>query len=433
MFPTSQPAPTYEPGEEPTPSAPEPAPEPEVAPVPEDPEPQIAAASSTSSSISMQLVYPTGNPTANPAPASSEFVYSRTGFPGELTIQCRVRISPNTQAERDRVANKIRFTIQAIGTSHTSGDITSVRWNNPWVVYSDGRQSRYGKGVYDSSTGTFNATATFRGLPRHNSDFGQKNVKVQLMSAGGFNGSVLGEDSTVVEVFYSTLGNNHPGLNLNAVAADYGTSGYYPGAYRSPNWFYYGVQALGNNQNNERSVNDRYGGPIYSSGVQGLAPAIFFYQHDYSGRYGRTLIFDPSRLQDGFHPNLPAGDITTGIDTFRDKIVHERYHTLRQSLHWTNLAFGYSRVASDNVSKNSWSFNLKPGASPTSAGRKFNHKTLDADEDDVLDSEDPDTGFGLGDLEYQAYAAENNSENALAFRDWGSPGKNHARINDYTD
>ena len=135
-----------------------------------------AAGESSDDELSIQLTYPSGNPTGSPAPASSEFTFSGS-TPGTLVIQCRVQVTPNTAENRERVADKLRFTIEPIGTSHTSGDVTSIRWDVPWVVYSDGRSSRYGKGIYDASTGTFNATATFRGLPRNNSDFGQKNVK----------------------------------------------------------------------------------------------------------------------------------------------------------------------------------------------------------------------------------------------------------------
>lgn len=454
--PTPEPSPSSAPIMSPTPQAeetpaPQPVPEKEMVPTPqpsatsepelkqsEEPTPAPEYVQPTDntpaalSSLSLQLVYPTGDPTSSPAPLTSEFVFDNS-VPGVLTIRCSVSISPNTQENRDRVADYLRFTIEPIGTSHTSGDVTSIRWDNPWVFYPNAtpeRHSRYGKGVYDSSTGYFTATATFRGLPRNNGDFGQKNVKVQWMSEGGFQGDILGEDSTVIEVFFPREGTNHPGMSLNAVADDYGSAGGVAAA-RSPNWFYYWLQAIDDNQNNERSTSERYAGSA-SPGLQGQAPAVRFYQNDYSGRYARTLIYDNAMLSDGIHPGLPAGQNTTGIDTFRDKVVHERHHALQQSLHWTNRAFNYNRQPADDVSSRSWSFNIEVvGSNLTSSpnGRKFNHKAFDVDRDDALDVEDSNSGFSYGDIEYPAYAAERNVENELAHRDWAFPGKQHRNIN----
>lgn len=396
---------------------------------------QSDVSAAPSSELSFQLIYPTGNPLASPAPASSELVFNGSN-PGLLTVECRVQVTPDTQENRARLADKLRFTIEPIGTSHASGDITSIRWDTPWVVYTDGRSSRYGKGVYNASTGTFNATATFRGLPLNNSDFGQKNVKVEWRSAGGSNGSTIGQDSTVVEVFFSRDETNHPGMSLNAVSTDYGSAGV-GAAARCPNWFYYYTQAIGDNENNERGINERYAG-FGQPGLQGRAPAVRFYQNDYAGRYGRTLIYDYAILTDTVKSGLPSGQTTTGIDTFRDKVVHERHHALQQSLHWTNRAFNYSRQPDDDVSSRSWSFNLginPNGLDASPNGRKFNHNGLDVNpRNDVFDAEAPSANTFLdGDIEYAAYSAENNVENALAHRDWAFPGKQHGTINDFND
>lgn len=264
-------------------------------------------------------------------------------------------------------------------------------------------------------------------LPTDNDQFGLKTIRMTAPGA---------DISRNIEIFFSRDADNHPGPALNAVRADFANT--VPAdAPRSPNWFFYWLQAMGNNKFNS-VVEDRYGASLITvdGGVPfGVAPAVFRYQDDYSERFARVIIFDPARNVDSDPDNVPGfsgpRQETSGIDTFRDTVIHERYHALNQAVAYTNQAFNLGVSGTSAVTANAWSFNLGVGrllmTSP--GGRVENHGVLDTDQDDVINSAD---GPGIG-IESLAYAAETDVDNTLARSDWGNPGKNHATNDKYDD
>jgi hypothetical protein len=167
----------------------------------------------------------------------------------------------------------------------------------------------------------------------------------------------------------------------------------------------------------------------------------------YTGEHRVILIQPEAQGTDAPGHPIPT---TTGIDTFKDTVIHENYHAITQSVDYTNTAFALGITGASPVADSHWSFNINIPAAipvpPLPAGRVYNHyrdhngdgdfadagEDLDIDGDDVINSSEPAIQ-GNRDLENPAYGSEPNIEHGLARRDWGNPGKNHRTLNNYND
>jgi len=388
--------------------------------------------------------HPTGDPTASPAPDTCEFVFDPNS--DELVIDVRVKIEPDNADVREFFAEKLRYEIDPIADSHSggSGGDVVMAWEHAWDS-----NTTMGKGVYVG--GTWDSEVTFTGLPPSNSDFGGKTVTAQIR----YGADVLWEGETEVEVFWPLLVNpasgrvdanfakNRPGSDMNALqAVDFaGTTA--RDATRAPNWFYYWGEVVEGHDGIPRS-HLRYADSLCS---YGRTPAGRYFADGYSGRHDRLLIGEDAQSDDADPDGGGPRDETTGIDTFRDTVVHENYHAIDQLVTWTNSQFGLSISGATLVADTHWSAMIsKPANTPTpplGAGRVYNHYVDQNNDGDFLDpGEDLDTdGDGVPNaydspdtqIEPPAYDAEPDDENALARSDWGSPGKNHRTIDDASD
>jgi hypothetical protein len=138
---------------------------------------------------------PADDPCAVPAPTpvdgQNEYTFNCDSS-GKLVINFKASITPASAI--DSVRDRVSFSIDPIGAS-------AVVWDPP-----NGKAKEVG--------GFLVATATFKGLPAKNDDFGLKTVQLLL------DGQLY--EKTLVEIFFPKFGINHPG----GVVAD-------------PNWFYY--------------------------------------------------------------------------------------------------------------------------------------------------------------------------------------------------
>lgn len=97
-------------------------------------------------------------------------------------------------------------------------------------------------GTKAAGAGTISQPFLYVGLPAHNSDFGNKQVSVKV------DGDLNITDTANVQVFFMAIANNHPDPDLAI----------YPGAPRTPNWYFYWSQTSAN-----------YGTHVYGGGVAG--------------------------------------------------------------------------------------------------------------------------------------------------------------------
>ena len=407
----------------------------------------------------------------------NEFTYS-VDTPGELTVPVRVKLLPNIAEVRDALQGRMRIRIDAIDDSHTTpaGGNVQLSWDNAFPG-----EATAGKGVYDATAGQiWETTATFTTLPPDNDDFGKKTLTVELLNPDD---AVVCKKEVDIEVFWpllkvpenaqwdwdnSNFARNHPGPDLNATRADFGWT-VSRDAYRAPNWFYYWLQVA---PASWKTGIERYGDYLVSEG-RGQAPAGAYYKYDYSGPIGKVILFQWASQGDSDPDGSGPREATSGIDTFCDVLLHERYHVYEQYMKWCKEGLGKNVTINTLVSSTTWSTLLNRGETST-AGRNFNHdvdlngdgdtddsviesaivtgaggprdvngdgdqldsiaEKLDNDEDDVPFWDDPDDADGeQNDLEKNATANENDEEHKWARFDWGHPGKNHKTDDVYDD
>lgn len=378
----------------------------------------------------------------------NEFTYS-AAKPGALQLPVRVRLEPDTADVQSIFQNNMRILVDPIDDSHTkpgNGNVQLI-WDNGFFG-----EETAGNGVYDASVHLWKAKATFKKLPPENNDYGKKTVTVQLLGVGG---TVLCDRKAALEVFWPLLVNptgarsdanfakNHPGADLNSSAEGDHAGQVSRDGIRAPNWMYYWGQVVHVNDGialDHLRYMDELGGDVF-----GCCPAIVYFANGYTGRHDRLLIGEIAQNTDSDPDGSGPRDETSGIDAFRDTVVHENYHAIEQSVGYTSSAFGTAITGESSVTDDHWSFNIaKPGATPSPPlppGRVYNHYN-DANADgDFLDSgEDLDTdgdsvinSAESGTVESLAWDSEPDKEDGLAASDWGSPGKNHATDNDHTD
>lgn len=391
---------------------------------------------------------------------ANRFHGSNTQDAGQLRIDCEVTIVPVDLAPhlRWRVFDGVD-TVDATGTLFAPAG-TDRRWNGIDRDDGIGRMPRF----------------TIEGMPATNDDFGRKTVRVQLLNPDD-SSQVLYETSQGIEVFWPLLvdlggarndGNfakNHPDPDLNSTAAGDHAGQVPRDGHRAPNWMSYWGQVVESQHGIPRD-HLRYMDTLVS-GTWGATPSVYYFDDGYTGRHDRLLIGEIAQHTDADPDGPGPRQATTGIDTFRDTVIHENHHAIDQSVDFTNQAFGFGISGADLVTDNHWSFNLAPPlvlpVPPLGPGRINNHfrdfnadmdfadapdNNADGDTDDLLENENMDRdgddvpnwvdlapgALGPGnDVGNFALNAEDDVEHALAGMDWGNPGKRHKTDDNHLD
>lgn len=151
----------------------------------------------------------------------NEFVYD-AAEPAQLVVPINVRIFPDTDPiVRTDLEGRVRTHVGPIDDSHGAMTTVGLTWNTP--LASD---PTVGRAVYSPGTGgTWNAIATFSGMPSSNADFGGKTGAVEILRDDG---GLLCRREAEYEVFFKPLPRNNPGpepddipttIDLNQVEA----------------------------------------------------------------------------------------------------------------------------------------------------------------------------------------------------------------------
>lgn len=383
----------------------------------------------------------------------NEFTYSSTN-PGVLTVPIRVSILPDTADVHAAFQDKVRVKMDAISDSHAN---TSTYVNLAWTPGVFAGESKAGNGVYNAGSQSWQATATFTGLPPMNTDFGQKAVTAEVLRDGN---SIVTKQRQI-EIFFPRDQTNHPDLpgkpdlgNFSANAVDTTNRG---NSTRSRNWFFYWIQTPAGTAG---TAEFRYDSTL-AAAFFGQTPAIFNWRL-YEGVRERVSISALSITKDTRLDG--SNQIVTGIDLFRTTLLHEARHVRQvidhNRLNPYNVSVGRARIG--------WSFSdggvpLQRTRANITAGL-YNHFTagpdgrpgragVDDDGDGLIDERDEfiaglgDTTVGddtdldpdgdrinVGDphpnvaeplVEPQAEAAETNLQDGMREHDWGNPGKRH--------
>lgn len=263
----------------------------------------------------------------------NEFTYD-SAHPGVLKIPVQVKIEPDSGQLRSILLNRIRIRISPINDSHTGGGNVLLEWDNVF-----GGEPTSGKGVYKEVSRLWQATVSFTKLPPDNIDYGNKTVTVHLLDPDKH---AIHHQDAEIQVFFLKGEDNHPDLpglhDLGSFSAtdvdNYGNGN----SRRSPNWFFYW------NRTNAGDPNARYSDKRPED--FGYTPAGAQWT-TYTGSRERMLVYDRACLRDPSN-----GRVTTGIDTFRDIVLHEKRHVLQVQEHnalgpW-NVALNGARIG--------WSF-----------------------------------------------------------------------------
>ena len=200
--------------------------------------------------------------------------------PGKLMIEFSAVIHPDTEVTRKFLDGKIKFEIDAIGESSLTWDYAG------------------GLGVYKN--GLFANKATFTGLPKYNTDFGVKEVRMIVEGCAAF------DANRDISVFYSAYATNHPGGEVST-----------PGGGKAipPNYFYYYMQTTA-----------AAGEPGYSNwgSVAYKAPPYNYYVEAETYGSGMPIVA----------PGVNGGQTLTYIDLFAWACRHELNHHVLWTEWW---------------------------------------------------------------------------------------------------
>ena len=201
--------------------------------------------------------------------------------PGKLMIEFSAVIHPDTEVTRKFLDGKIKFEIDAIGESTLTWDYAG------------------GLGVYQN--GSFANKATFTGLPKYNTDFGVKEVRMIVEGCAAF------DANRDISVFYSAYATNHPGGEVSTP----------PGGGKAipPNYFYYYMQTTA-----------AAGEPGYSNwgSVAYKAPPYNYYVEAETYGSGMPIVA----------PGVNGGQTLTYIDLFAWACRHELNHHVLWTEWW---------------------------------------------------------------------------------------------------
>lgn len=355
--------------------------------------------------VDVEFVVPSGDPVNNPS-SSNEFVFDNTPT-GTLTITLSAKVTPASAI--DLLKDNAVFEIDNITGSTKTWDVANP--NGKAVVSGD----------------SLTATVTFSGLPAENSSFGKKAAKITCSGSG-----LSFEKTNDFEVFFPRNATNHPG----------GQSG-------SPNWFHYWNQVY-------PYSNIHY---IPDAGF-GQVPAMRFWSY--------TLSRDKTRIEIGSsHPAkgraYGIGKDLSGIDCYIGTVIHEKKHVEQIS-----LADALLPTYGQDSFRYGWSWNIMPHNHWTKgADGAWGIANVDDDGNGIVDDAKSNTPFepGRGDdinltnplyydwpnswtlpgspyLSASPYPVEGAAveatdmsmdDNKYARSDWGAPGKNHGKLNEWNN
>ena len=332
------------------------------------------------------LLYPTGDPTSSPAPASSEFTYGAERI-GVLTIGCQARLSPNSESVRRSF--KIRFRLETL----------------PGMTV--------GQGVYDAATATFKGTITCRGLPPRNSDFGLKTVRAEVVDTTG---KVVAQASTRIEVFFPKYAYNHPG-----------------GQQPSENWYYYWSQiqvkdAQGKTVDSVNPFTNTWAPREPNSRDTGITK---FMGGDGTGSWISYIYPFASETSTG-----GAWNRARGIDLFANTVRHEHRHRLDLNLWWGRHDRNRNRDKDQDENRqvigdfipDEIEPRLNPAdpiARPPRPARPYD-PTKRGTYPDAFRYLPPDARINLPDVEDYCLRRQQKWQNGLAnAQDWAKPGMQH--------
>lgn len=317
--------------------------------------------------VKVEMANPKGNP-QNSATAKldeNEFVFNDS-TPGLLRISCQATLTPATEATRAWAEDNVNWEVSAIGEAGKS-------WEG------EGNDSRGA-----------NVTCVFTGLPANNNAFG---IKTVTMTAGDT------PTTREIEVFYLKEAFNHPGPNQNNL---------YIIDARSPNWFYYWKQVIGNPA--EIFYNTR-------NFSIGKVPAMYNWRDFLKDPpdqkiYSKTEVWIGPRASGKMGEGEIGYDGTTGIDLFANTVKHELFHV--SQIAEADGLLGNVNGNPNTIWQYGWSWQVRPN---------YNHHlpngvNLDADDNDV-----PDLWGANYSIEGKAQEQQTITENTYWESDFGYPGK----------
>ncbi len=144
----------------------------------------------------------------------------------------------------------------------------------------------------------------------------------------------------------------------------------------------------------------------------------------YTGPVGKIWVDDGARG----HGRNTQGEVTRGIDWFRNLILHEQAH-VTQILQYNPYINQHPSRYSLN-SHSLWSFNVPYGHDlwnhycPDHGNDSEEKKDLDVNRNNVPDSH-PHNLLGEDAIERWADMQMTNADNTYKEKDWGNPGKQH--------
>lgn len=298
------------------------------------------------------------------APTQKKFVFSDAN-PGILEIELKAKATPQEYEE------DIVWDIPDIGESEKIIDPPSAKGSH--------------------------VTVRYKGLPKLNMDFGEKEITAKLDI-----GLCQASDTTKVSIFFPRDAKNNPTSN-------------------TPNWFYYWSQT------SAKKGPAKYGDPANQCQSSGSRAdnSLGYYRNKYLDsvyyicnleNLGEDFPFKTAQWQNNQLGNVPV----TGIDTFAAACWHENGHYQHFKEWWFPHKAVHPFDPNEDFNKNSI--------------KDAQESLLDKDKDLVLDSKEP--AMGLNPQEKYTYPGPFDDEEIAAWfeeakwsigsansEDWAKPGK----------
>ncbi len=316
--------------------------------------------------VKVEMDNPTGDPVNAPEQDRNEFTFGKETR-GICRILCRAKLTPDNEATQSWAKKNVEWSIS---------DLPATTTTKEWVD-ADGAQT--------DNKGS-NVICRFIGLPRSYTDFGAKTVTMKAFGTPTIQ---------PIEIFFSKYDTNHPGGNQPLNPTE-----------RTPNWFYYWNQAVGDSN------------AVYVTAgnlITAMVPAMQKWSPDMT--YTKTEIWVNNGCAEAWTGRLGRSPRVTGIDTFANIIRHEKEHVsqiARADALLTQRIGKWEKGWAWNVARTDESWNhYNPGPPP---------ENLDIS--DQIDVNVPDAWEPL-DIERAAEAQETIPEDTNWQIDWGDEGKKH--------
>lgn len=212
------------------------------------------------------------------------------------------------------------------------------------------------------------------------------------------------------QVFYDRDATNHPGGD--------DTPANVANSSRSPNWFHYWSQVVAAN------------GVVYwnsaSPDPAGCVPAMLLWSPNL--QYGKTDIWIAGGALGSYVRRDGSNQQVSGIDQFANVVAHEGQHVTQ--IHDADALL--QNVGQAGPWLSGWSWNAAQNNHYT-VDAQGNVTQLDANANDWPDSWEAEMTGIPSYAEEDAQSHENVPENTYWQQDWGSPGKQHATDQLWTD